>query len=108
MSFAANNKTSFRLPVLVLVVLLDLVVSTLAYPPACNAYYGRPNYDHCSALISGPTYGPGGIIARDRAHHFFGISGIERPPEISTLQVCIYVRCFFLDFVTFPSPPINI
>ena len=89
MSYAA--KTSFRLLVLVLV--LNLVVLTLAYPPACNVYYGRPNYLHCRSLILGPmhSYQGGGIMYHDRQHHFFGVSGVERPPEISTLEVRV---CF--------------
>ena len=86
MSFAAE--TSFRLSALVLV--LDLVVLTLAYPPACNLYYGRPTYNHCLALISGSTLGIG-ISRLGRTHNFYGVSGIERPPEISALQVRV---CF--------------
>ena len=81
--------TSSRLLVLVLV--LDLVVLTSAYPPACNNYYGRPTYSHCNLLIWGPTDPDTGIIQRDRRHHFFGVSGIERPPEISILEVGV---CF--------------
>lgn len=92
MSLAGKTsfRTSFRLLVLVLV--LDLVVWTWAYPPACNIYYGRPTYDHCRRLIDGPVIRINdptrGIREIDRDHHFFGISGIvERPPEISALLV---------------------
>ena len=88
LAMSSAAKTSFRLLVLVLV--LDLVVLTLAYPPACNVYYGRPNYLHCRSIIRGRT-SSSGIINVDRQHHFFGVSGIERPPEISALEVCV---CF--------------
>ena len=90
MSFAA--KTSL-LP-LVFVLVQDLVILSFAYPPACNIYYGRPDYRHCRSLIEGATSEGSGIINSDRAHHFFGVSGVERPPEISTLQVrvCSLIR----------------
>ena len=91
MSFAAE--TSFRLFGLVLV--LDLVVLTLAYPPACNTYYGQPTYNHCQAIISGSTLGIG-INRLGRRHNFYGVSGIERPPEISTLQVRVCFGSVFL------------
>ena len=64
------------------------LVSVLAYPPACNIYYGRPNYIHCRALLHGGLGGvERGIADLDNKHHFFGIGGIERPPEISPTQV---------------------
>ncbi|KAL8787555.1 MAG: hypothetical protein Q9195_007727, partial [Heterodermia aff. obscurata] len=70
----------------ILILLLQVLDLVLAYPPACNEYYGRPNYNHCLLLLRGSTHPTTGIANLDRQSHFFGISGIERPPEIATYQ----------------------
>ena len=57
------------------------VTSALGYPPRCGLMYGRPNSAHCRGLLVSHIAN-GGV-----AHRFFGISGIERPPEIALTQV---------------------
>lgn len=69
---------TFRLLVLI------FVTSALGYPPRCGYVYGRPNYAHCRGLINTRI---GNAGSAPTAHQFFGISGIERPPEIAVTQV---------------------